>query len=274
MEIAFICTNYNNSNLTIDCIESLLQNKDINFKFFVVDNDSSEDQKNILLHEYQQNTNVKLIMSYENIGYFGGLNLGLKESLKEDFDLRIFGNNDLIFNSSLKRELLSTKNLWNKYPIISPYIETLDGHPQNPHVVKRIGLAREIIYSIYHANYFLSKIILRLSKLTRRLTKRKDEENNFDKEMEIWQGYGACYIMTNLFLDQVSTELWSPTFLMFEEFFLSHQINQKGYNIIYTPRINVKHITHATMGNVPSKQKWKFSQESFKIYRKHVKLKL
>jgi GT2 family glycosyltransferase len=66
--------------------------------------------------------------------------------------------------------------------------------------------------------------------------------------------------------------LWAPTFLMYEEFFLSKQLADKGYKIFYEPSIKVIHLTHATTNNLPSKTKWLIARDSHKIYRKYVKI--
>ncbi len=272
MKFCFICTNFNTSSFTIDAIRSLEKNKGHEINIVVVDNNSSEEQKLILSNNLDHLPNVLIYFSKINLGYFRGLNKGIEISRTlGNFDIIIVGNNDLLFPKDLFKNLTKHFDILIKYPVICPGIFTLDNVPQNPHVVHSISSFREIIYDIYHFSFLLSKLILNISRLTHSFTKRRDEIDNFDKKGEIWQGYGACYFLTKCFFEKVGDELWSPSFLLFEEFFLSKQLEDKGFKMYYLPEIKITHLTHSSTSLISSKTKWKFSKESFKIYRKHVK---
>ena len=65
-------------------------------------------------------------------------------------------------------------------------------------------------------------------------------------------------------------EFWSPNFLMGEEFFLSKQLESKGFQFFYYPGIVVHHHDHATVSKIPSKKLWIYSREYHRIYRKFV----
>ena len=183
----------------------------------------------------------------------------------------IIGNNDLEFPQNFTNEFLKSSHLFNHYPVVSPDIITYDGEHQNPHVLYNISKQRGLIYDLYYTNYNISKIILILSKISKKVTARNDAKKNFSVESEIYQGHGSCYILGPLFLLNFE-ELFAPTFLMSEEFFLAFQLKQKGYSIYYTPSIKVIHFGHASLKNVPSKYIWKISRESHKIYKKYLKL--
>jgi GT2 family glycosyltransferase len=213
-----------------------------------------------------------VIFNIDNVGYFKGLNFGIKY-VKENYpeiNHLIVGNNDLEFPRNFTDQLLKCSHLFNKYPVVSPDIITIEGEHQNPHVLNKISKSREFIFDLYYSNYILSKIILFLSKLTKKITDREDE-NNHNISSEIYQGHGSCFILGPLFMKNFD-ELFAPSFLMSEEFFLAYQLKLKGYSIYYTPSINVTHFGHASLKNVPSKKIWKISKESHKIYKKYLKL--
>jgi GT2 family glycosyltransferase len=109
-----------------------------------------------------------------------------------------------------------------------------------------------------------------LAKLTQRFTDRKDEQQHAVAQ-EIRQGYGACYILTPKFFEHFD-ELWAPTFLMYEEFFLAKQLEDKGFKTYYEPRIMVTHHCHASTGTLPGKFRWQLSKQAHKEYRKYVKV--
>ena len=105
--------------------------------------------------------------------------------------------------------------------------------------------------------------------MSKKITDRKDEEQH-NIAQTIYQGYGACYILGPLFFKYFD-QLWAPSFLMGEEFFLSKQLERINMKVYYEPVIKVYHQEHASVKNVPKKKMWEFSREAHKIYRKYVK---
>jgi hypothetical protein len=161
-------------------------------------------------------------------------------------------------------------SLFAKYPVISPDIITLDGVHQNPHVISKIGKFREFIYNLYYANYYLAIAIRRVAKLTRKFTDRQDETHH-NVAQEIYQGYGACYVLGPLFFRYLE-ELWAPSFLMHEEYFLSKQLSDKGLSVYYEPAIRVQHCCHGAMATITGRKAWEAARAAQKIYRQHVRI--
>ena len=275
-KICFVCTNFNNSHYTESFVKSIenlsYRDENINIKVIIVDNCSNNLDQDNLIKISKLYSFVELIFNKENLGYFKGLNVGLNYIKKNNIfpNYIIIGNNDLEFSETFISQLLYNKDIFNYYPVISPNIITNDGEHQNPHVLKNISKVREFIFDLYYTNYFLSKFILLLSKFTKKFTDRNDERyHNFPSE--IYQGHGSCYILGPLFLSNFD-ELFAPTFLMSEEFFLSYQLKQKRFSIYYTPLIKVTHFGHASLSNVPSRKIWNISKDSHKIYKKYLKI--
>lgn len=272
-KIGFVFTNFNNANYTINAIKSL-QNEinEGHAQIVIVDNNS--DQKDILKLKcfVEKYLDVEIILSKENVGYFKGLNIGIRY-LRQNYpqiNCMIVGNNDVLFPSNFYKSILNKKNVILKYPVVSPDIVTSDGFHQNPHVVEGISKFREFLYDLYHLNYNFARLIIKLAKVTHRFTRRKDEDN-YEKSGEIYQGYGACYILTPKFFEFFE-ELHSPTFLMYEEYFLSRQLSEKGFKIYYEPSISITHLMHASTDKLPGRLKWKFSKQSHKEYRRYIKI--
>lgn len=269
--ICFIATNFNNSEysrLYIESIEKLGLNR---FHIILVDNDSDKEDLESL-KKLSDNPNVTVIYNDKNSGYFPGLNIGI-DFVRENFtdvSYYVIGNNDIIFDLDFEEQLSSKGRVLSKYPVVSPNISTMDGLHQNPHVIARISKIREVVYDVYHFNYHLAKLIVWLAKVTHRFTDRKDELQ-YNVGQEIYQGYGACYILTPKFFE-LFDRLWSPTFLMYEEFFLAKQLEEKGYKTYYEPGIHVLHHCHASTGRLPGKFRWEISKNAHKEYRKYVKI--
>lgn len=273
MKIGFVFTNYNNSKFTRDAVKSITLNEFFFESYvIVVDNRSDDKEVEILKEIITDYPHIHVIFNNENLGYFKGLNTGiryLRDNYKDICHI-IIGNNDLIFPPEFIKSIIVNEKVFESYPVISPDLVTLDGIHQNPHVIKKISRFRELVYDLYHSSYLLARFITLLAKKTKSNTDRNDERE-FRVAQTIWQGYGACYILGPLFFKYFD-ELWAPTFLMGEEFFLSRQIENEKMKVFYDPHIVVIHQEHASLSKIPKKKLWQFSRESHRIYRKYVKI--
>ncbi|WP_016791578.1 glycosyltransferase [Vibrio cyclitrophicus] len=271
-KFVYVFTNYNNSHFTKQAVDSIMCQRSLMERYIViVDNDSNEDSKLELKDIGEQSDLIDVIFNNSNMGYFPGLNVGIifaREKYGPDITL-IVGNNDLVFSNDFEDSYLSLSNDKFCYPVISPNIVTLDGQHQNPHVISGISKFRELIYDIYHLNYYVAKMIMYLAELTSGFTDRKDEEQ-YEIEQEIYQGYGACYILNPIYFDFFE-KLPEDSFLMYEEFFLAKQLSEENYKVFYEPTVNIKHHCHASTGTLPGKYRWQLSKEAHKKYRKFVK---
>lgn len=272
MKIAYVCTNYNNSSFTLAAVDSLLRSAGHDIAVFVVDNASGHEEVVKLRTLAQKYPSVHVIELPDNTGYFRGLNVGLRESRQRrpDIDWVIAGNNDLEFAPDFcdKIELLAPA--LKAHSVISPDIVTLDGEHQNPHVISKIGIVREIFYDLYYSNYYLGRIIYKFAKMLPRLSERSDEEQ-WQIPRPIYQGHGSCYLLTPRFFAQF-TEFWAPTFMMSEEFFLSKQLKDVGEQVYYEPQIQVTHHWHGSLEKIPSRRRWDMARDAHREYRKYAKV--
>ena len=269
MKFGLCFVNYNNCKHSINLIDSILKSDTFDGKVIIVDNNSYlNDFQKIKLYSSQLDF-VKIIKLNRNIGYFRALNIGLTFLSKEyNYDFYIVGNNDLIFPKDFFSKIKNKGNFLKDKYVVSPDIITDDGCHQNPHVINKITKKREFVYNLYYSNYYLSRLIFILATFFSKYTSRGDELS-FDKEMYIYQGYGACYIITQKFI-KIYHLLPQDTFLMYEEFFLAKLLNDDGRKIYYDPSISVIHNAHATTKCLPTKSKWLLGKESHKLYRKYI----
>lgn len=271
MKIGYVCTNFNNSHFTVKAVETLLSNPCHTYEVVVVDNNSREDQALLLKNLGERYSNVEVIISPSNVGYFRGLNIGIKalRSRCPDVEWMVIGNNDLEFPSDFSNRLAHAETRLRDFPVVSPDVVTIEGEHQNPHVITGISPIRELFYDIYYFNYFLGLVIHKLAKLFPGLSERTDEEH-WRVPRLIYQGHGSCYLLGPKYFENFQ-ELWAPTFLMSEEFFLSKQLSDAGFSVYYEPSIQVIHHWHGSLEKIPSRQRWKFARDAHREYRKYVK---
>jgi GT2 family glycosyltransferase len=271
MKIGYVCTNFNNSLFTLKAVETLFSNPGYAYEVVVVDNNSGEDDVALLKRLNERWPKVEIIYCDSNLGYFRGLNVGI-QALRErhrDVEWIIVGNNDLEFPTDFSAKLAHALPRLRECPVVSPDVVTVEGEHQNPHVISSISPMREIFYDLYYSNYLVGLLIQRLARLFPGLSERRDEEQ-WRIARFIYQGHGSCYLLGPRFFE-VFRDLWAPTFLMSEEFFLSKQLSDKGFKVYYEPAITVIHHWHGSLAKVASRQRWGFAREAHREYRKYVR---
>ena len=105
MSVLVIVVNYNNSEDTISCLESVkLSSTECDVT--LIDNGSSEDEVTSLRNGLTDFSNVKLIESEDNLGFSGGVNLGLRDSRTGNYRHILLLNNDAKLEADTVEELI------------------------------------------------------------------------------------------------------------------------------------------------------------------------
>lgn len=270
MKLGYICTNFNNATYTSQAAKTLLSNKGHEIVIVVVDNQSNPEDVERLRDLAKQHAEVRLVLQGENIGYFEGLNAGMHYLRANHPDVvhMVVGNNDLLFGPEFVDSVARQLPALERYPVLSPDIVTLDGMHQNPHVISGVSWVRGLLYDLYYTQYYFAAVLSKVAQTTRRVSARGDE-GQWRVPGVIHQGYGACYILGPCFFAHFS-DLWAPTFLFGEEYFLTKQLNDQGMAVYYEPTITVRHFCNASTGKLPRRATWGYGREAHRIYRCYV----
>ena len=270
MKYVFICTNYNNSHYTQGAVDTLIAGTSPPTLIVVVDNDSTPEQRAELRRMVAGKPTVELVFSGTNLGYFAGLNLGLRHAhdLVPDADAYIVGNNDLEFPADLGTQLAQRADTIAERLVVAPNILTVTGLRQNPHAIRPISRFRDLVLDGYAASFTLARLLTWIARRTQKTTRRKDVDSYHDEGF-IFMGLGACYILSQRFMTTIG-ELPAEVFLMHEEFFLSRRIAEEGEAVYYIPEIVVTHHDHGSIASVSSRLIWRYWRDSHKRYRHYV----
>ncbi len=272
MKIGYVCTNYNNSDYTAKAVRTLKAGAGHEYVIVVVDNNSDPKSVQQLKDLALEFPDISLILNPENVGYFRGLNIGIRHARERDSALEwlVVGNNDLEFPVHFADQLSTRAPSLREHAVVSPDVVTVEGEHQNPHVIAGISPLRELTYDLYYSNYYLGLVILKLAKLLPSLSERSDEEE-WQTARPIYQGHGSCYLLGPRFFEQFD-ELWAPTFMMSEEYFLSKQLSDVGQRVYYEPALQVVHHWHGSLEKLPSRKRWNMARDAHREYRKHVRI--
>lgn len=270
-KFVFIAVNYNGSNFTIDYIRSInnlgiLESDEI--RIIIVDNNSESKDLEKLEEYCISKKNVDLIKSNTNLGYFKGLNQGIKKVTVDNNTFLIIGNNDLTFDINF---IVNLKKIEydESVLVIAPNIITREGRKQNPHVISRVSSIEKFKARLYFSNYYVGQAFRLINQSIKRFRKKPTEIKNNYTQMKIKRGIGACYILTPNFTKNFDG-LDDRVFMWGEEALLSNQVESDGGTTLYDPSIIVCHHESASVSSIQSKKRYYMIKESYKVYKKYL----
>lgn len=216
-KICIILVNYNTSQDTLECVNSLLGCNYDNLSIVIVDNGSSDE--NIEILKTINDDNVHIIYNCVNAGFSGGNNIGIIYSLKKGTDFICLLNNDTVVESDF----------------LVPMVETLMESSRNMIVCPRIidYFNREkTTYGGGELNYFKGGVFIE--------GVNRYDLNIINSKRRITFASGCCMLMKKELFDYVGM-LPEQFFLYYEDAAFSAKVIKKGYNIIYDPRALIYH---------------------------------
>jgi len=125
--VFIIILQYNNSQDTLGCLESVKELDYPNYKVVVVDNASQEAEVNNIIQYINSQElvtyNLKLITNPVNLGYAGGNNVGIKYALENGADYVFILNNDTTVEKDTLKKLVIAAETDPKIGIVGPAIK-------------------------------------------------------------------------------------------------------------------------------------------------------
>ncbi len=245
MKLSIIILNYNTSELTNNCVESIYKNApDFEFEVIVVDNGSTD--------KFPANSKFKLVENKENLGFAKGNNAARKFAKGEYV---LFLNSDTVVHENTLQET----------------VDYLENNPEVGAVTCKIVLpdgnldkdARRSFPTPWVAFTHFSGLDKIFSK-SKIFAKYWYGYLSPDKTHEVDVLQGAYFLTRKKILDEVD---WfsEEYFLDGEDIDLSWKIKAKDYKIIYYPKVSITHIKKGT------KKKYNFSKrgvEAMEIFYK------
>lgn len=212
--VSIITINYNESDVTMEMLESLNNLTYKNVEVIVVDNASPNDNPESIKENFPQ---ITLIKSEENLGFAGGNNLGVKAA-KGNYLL--FINNDTIVPKEFIEPLVETLSNDRLIGMVSPKIK----FHWDPSLIQYAGYTPMNHWTIRNNS----------------IGYRQKDEGGFDVPGETESIHGAAMMVPRHVIDKVGlmTEIY---FLYYEEHDWAQAIKRAGYKIYYQPKSYILH---------------------------------
>jgi len=260
--VGIIILNYNNSEDTINCIQSILEYNTYPVKILVVDNGSTKQQcvadiKTYIegLNEgkcYNQGEKIPSILpkntfyiSKSNDGYAQGNNKGLDLMYKDDeIDKILILNNDVLFYMDIIPKLVEFYDSRNDVGIVSPILYKKDKKSIDYNCARRNCTLKEqgTIFMLLDVDLFgiISKI--RYNQQMLRNNPQLKEADYFEIELPS----GSCMLIDKVLFKTIDS-FDSNTFLYFEENILYKKIQKFGKKNFLMPKLGCVHLGASTM---------------------------
>ncbi|RCR68358.1 glycosyltransferase [Larkinella punicea] len=258
MIVRVVMLNYNTVDLTLKCVDYVLQQNEPDCHIVVVDNGSLESNYQELKSKLP--ASVFLIRSQINAGFSAGNNRGCGRIKNlPDPDNYLFINSDAFLTQPGTIRALRTE--LENYPeavAISPLVHTTSNS-----VPVRLQIQVRRLLSPGWLIVFHSPILRRLPFVRQRYHRfiYRDLVPYSEKTYPVESINGAVFMMKSDFLHHIGL-LDEGTFLYLEEIVLGEQIRREGKICLLHGGVIVPHIQGATTGS----QRGKLSKKSFNFF--------
>lgn len=225
--------NYNKYDKTIDCIQSIFKTvHNIDYKIYLLDNDSPNESYSILYDKYKNNPRVECFKSDENCGYARGNNLCIDKAKKDGCDYILISNNDIIFAENavnlLLKDIMSTD-----YLLIAPALKYPSGAPQVNIKTSRPSFKKYMMSETYLHNFD-----------KKRKYRSITMPNSFS---QVYWASGAVFIADLKKFEKIG--FFDPnTFLYFEEYIIAEKAVKNELQIGFEPNAAAYHYHGASTG--------------------------
>lgn len=224
MLLSIIILNYNKSDLTIKCLESLLgqykkefDNK--SYEIIVVDNGSEKDDISRLKKVLQtaKYHSAKLIENTKNVGFSSGCNIGAQRA---EGDILLFLNNDIEVKDKGLSEMC-------EYMLGNKFVHILGGKLSNTDGGEQASIGKF---------YYPINAIMFLLGLQRFGTIDKNPKNISSVD---WVKGGCMMIKKEIFRSLNGFD--EQIFMYIEDMELCYRAKNKGYGVFFYPHVTILH---------------------------------
>lgn len=250
-KVIVITINYNQSQLTIDCVDSILRSTCDNFQVFLIDNGSEKEDYLKLVETYLNENKVEILRIEINCGYVGGVNHGLKNASLKNPDYYLIMNNDtLIDKDAVKILVESAKQNCNEAIITGTVLDF-----NFTDTIQTTG-------TLFSDKRYLKEVYPYKSKDINQLNLINEEERDMIDDV-FWIIPKEVFLKTGLYPDCY--------FLYAEQADYALSAVRNGFKLIFTPKAKLWHKGSITTGGgdrqAPHVAFWRNKSSTIYLFR-------
>ncbi len=226
--VSFITVNYNQTDLTLELIESIYKYTKVPFEIIVVDNASKVSPKSKISRIYPD---VRIIVSGVNRGFAGGNNLGVEVSSGQ---FLFFINNDAVVTKGAINAILSSfddPNIGVVSPLICYY--PTSAQEVEADVIQYAGAT--------NVNPFTGRNVI--------IGDKQLNQSQYYQSKPTFYAHGAAMMVKREVLETAGlmSEFY---FLYYEELDWCERIRNAGYTILFQPKATIYHKESVSVGQM------------------------
>jgi GT2 family glycosyltransferase len=242
MYVSVVIPNWNGAEYLKECIDSLLL-QSIKCSVVVVDNGST-DESDKVLESY--GGKIIVLKQKKNLGFAGGVNVGIRYALEHNADYVALFNNDAIADKEWAKYLIKPLEEDKKIVISTPKILKI-----NSNIIDTIGTC----YTIFGAPF----------------TRGRNEEDSgqYDNADFVFGGSGCSSMYRASLFNEIG--LFDEDFFAYlEEDDVNFRTHLAGYKVITTPKSVVHHHLGATSSRSTGFTTYSRAKNFWYLYTKNM----
>ncbi len=242
--ISILIINYKTSQLIQELVDSIVE--DIEVIILIVDNSSTNETYQEL--ELVNDKRLHLLRSEKNLGFTGGINLGLKHLIEKMpyIEYCFLFNPDALSSpnlvSSLYKIIQSAKNA----TAVSPRILYPNGNPWYSGALLNINKGK-----VYNNPKILN------------------ESNEEYYDVDIFSGCAVLFDLKKVIEAGMFNE---DLFMYYDEADLSIKLKEKGYRILYAPGLTIFHDISYSTKDITHLKTYYMTRNKFIVFNKRMRL--
>ena len=230
ISIYIVVLNWNGSDDTASCLQSLSKVKEKGFKktVVVVDNASSDNSVGQISKAFPK---IKIIKNAKNLGFTGGNNVGIAYAMKKGADYVLVLNNDTVVKADFLEHLLTSFSD-TQVGMVCPKIYFAKGHEFHKKRYRSSDLGNVLWAvggkidwkNVYATNQGVDEV----------------DKGQYDKVAEVNFAPGACVLISRKLLETVGT-FDEKYYLYFEDTDQAVRARKAGFKVLYDPKAVIWH---------------------------------
>ena len=225
-KVGFIILSWNQRQMTLECLDSVMKQDYPAFSVLVVDNGSTDGSPDAIRAHFPQ---VEVLELGQNVGYSAGNNVGMMHLLKRDYSYVFLLNNDTFVDPHMLRQL----------------VEVAESD-------LRIGMVGPIMYfadlpTMIWAGY--NRIDWRHAHMVRQGQGQLEEQVGLPSEAFLdVDNVDTCAILVRRQVIERIGMLDTRYFINLDDVDWSVRAHQAGFRVVYVPHARIWHRVSASMG--------------------------
>ena len=248
-KVVILSLNYNQPEMTLECVNSILKLRYDNFSLYIIDNFSSEENFHELKDNLPKDSRVDLIRTSRNLGYGKGINFGLEYTKDLEPDYWLIMNNDTIIEKNALAELVKVAEKYARNSIVSGKIY----HYNDPDRLQYIGGRFKDNDMMQNTNLYKNEI----------------DVGQAEDEMEMDMLDDIFWLLPIKIFNKIGG--YCPYYFMYaEQSDYALEATCNGYKLIYTPKAKLWHKGELSSGmkkGNPITNYWRSKSSMIYLYR-------